>query len=133
MITLKEATLYLPYKVKMKISYQGKEKIDTLDIRKSAYLLENIDKWEFKLILRPLPDLNKEIEIEGEKIIPGEVLSEMIDEEHMGYNDHYFDYEKNKYIIEDPRFEPYFIVQQLLEWHFWIGDQSRFGQDIILK
>jgi hypothetical protein len=134
MITLKEATMYLPYKVQMKISYQGKEKIDTLDLRKAAYLLENSDKWKFQLILRPL-DLNKEIEIEDKKFIPIEKLFGVNYSEWDGESEttpacvaHTYNCSKGTVL---PKFLPFWVVDQLLEWHFWIGDQSRFGQDVI--
>ena len=63
----------------------------------------NIDTFlndEFKPILRPLSDLTKEIEVNGEKFVPIDRLEDFIDFE-LGYE----------------RVD-YWKIQKMFEWHF---------------
>ena len=83
-----------------------------------------------KPILRPLSDLTIEIEVNGEKFVPGEDLSELMDIYDLGYNDHYYDYKLEKYIIDDPCREPYFVIQKMFEWHFDVFDLIKRGDAI---
>ncbi len=73
-----------------------------------------------KPILHPLSSLTKEIEINGEKFVPIDILN----------NETYFDYEitkqnklvekdeKSATILEDIDVYPYWIIKYLLEWKF---------------
>ena len=71
-ITLKEWSAYLPYEVQVEwIREEDKKTIcDTLSIS-DYYFLINEDA---KPVLRPLSDLKKEIEVNGEKFVPIEKL-----------------------------------------------------------
>jgi hypothetical protein len=128
MITIKEIAPYLPYNVKYMGEYGGisilkkvefcrpynkEKKCFTNEIGIDGYLIQYI-----KLILHPLSDLTKEIEVNGVRFVPGEVLSDLMDEYDLGYNDHYFNYMTGIYEISHPIYEPYFICQELIEWHF---------------
>ena len=129
---------YLPYKLKCKVSWC--DNIATmLSVDGTNYYIlfdnngyfANTSYKNIKPILRPLSDLSKEIEVDGKRFIAGEVLSEDIDAENIGYNDHYYDYVQEKYIIGPFLFlEPYFIVQQLYRWHFDIHGLIRSGKAI---
>ncbi len=75
-------------------------------------IFENDPYWfsEFKLILRPLSDLTKEIEVNGEKFVPLEKLSSFKSE----YTEYLSEFKGD---ILDTRLE-FCIVQKLYEWHF---------------
>jgi hypothetical protein len=159
MITKKEVAMYLPYKV-MAYDERQENKTDYIvGIYQDRLDFENWSPLDcgqienYKLCLRPLSDLTKEIEIEGEKIVPIVELAKIafpnskyeLDGFHVnlghGYS-FYFDYTVNSFnCLKDYNDKTYNgscfvprqfeLFQKLLEWHFWIGDQSKFGQDII--
>jgi hypothetical protein len=61
---------------------------------------------EIKPILRPLSDLTKEIEVNGEKFVPLDVLADLF-----GHGCLDFD-------LTDVLNQPYKQMQKILEWHF---------------
>lgn len=106
-LQLKHLSPYLPYGVQIEVtdfcvelgSYEQKKEtyITTLD----AYRLHYFNT-DMRLILRPLSDLTKEIEHNGEKFVPSKLLN-------FDFSDlSQFDYE---YI-------PYNLAAFLLEHHF---------------
>lgn len=106
-LELKHIAPYLPYGVQIEVtdfcielgSYERKEEtyITTLD----ACILHYFNT-DMRLILRPLSDLTKEIEHNGEKFVPSKLLN-------FDFSDlSQFDYE---YI-------PYNLATFLLEYHF---------------
>lgn len=116
-LELKHLAPYLPYGLKFLPTQYNKE------VNKLTYLSTLYDSDEFgvngftskwiKPILRPLSDLTKEIEHNGERFIPMIRLSKEFD---MSMIEHCF-IEQNfipKH-IKTFRFE---VVHQLLEWHF---------------
>ena len=64
-LELKHLAGYLPYGLKYKDIPKGFDGIRELDIKTFDWCLEN-----GKPILRPLSDLTKEIEVNGEKFVP---------------------------------------------------------------
>ena len=83
-------------------------------IQKERFVLKHIC---IRPILKPLSDLTKEIDINGEKFIPAEEI----------YNNCECDAEREYYelleegltgIEEKSLYAPYTIIEQLLEWHF---------------
>ena len=66
-----------------------------------------------KPILRPLSDLTKEIEVNGEKFVPFERLCLMSD-----YSEYMQQIEEDVYEMNTPVRWPYEIVEKLFEWHF---------------
>ena len=76
------------------------------------------------MILRPLSDLTRTITHNGREIDPLHELGDALNDENMGYPDHYIDYinPENSGKDIDWLSEPWFIVQQLLEWHFDVFD-----------
>ena len=92
---------------------------------------------KFKLILRPLSDLNKEIEHNGEKFVPiewfeiGDVDNDSIEYNHGNikliktletiatYN-----------VVHDIAYLPFAVVLKLIEWHFDIASLISEGEAI---
>jgi len=91
----------------------GLEMMDTASNRKwklNIYHFSSIGFFD-KPILRPLSDLTKEIEVNGEKFVPVEVF---------GYEeeittDFIFKIDGSYYEITEMPFD---VIQKLLEWHF---------------
>lgn len=128
-LQLKEVAPYLPYKLKVKsinifkgnpIFEMGTEtKGGGSDIAGIKWILED----NFKLILRPLSDVYKEIELNGKKFVPQEILDET-QMPHWTYgNIKYLDSE----MLKDA---PFWFVQKLIEWHFDICELIPQGKAI---
>lgn len=113
-LTLREIAPYLPYGLKMIFEKSGKiielSGIELSESEKLIFIHKNAffesTKWNFKPILRPLSDLTKEIEHNGEKFVPIKKLG--INKMWLGINDYHI------HVYN----QPYSEVQQLLEWHF---------------
>jgi hypothetical protein len=124
-LELKHLAPYLPYGLKVMSIYNEVSEINSINYsldkqsRDSLNLLigrnplrfrgDNLDT--IKPILRPLSDLTKEIEYDGETITPC-----------IYWDDINIAYEKNlrsmaKFNYSDG-YMPYFITEKLLEWHF---------------
>jgi hypothetical protein len=107
-LELKHWLVYLPYNVKIVESYWSNRyseqitEIITLDLDNISMYFE--DKYS-KIVLRPMSDLHKEIDIEGETFTPAERLKIMypVDTFNSTNNSAQWSYR---------------IVQKLLEWHF---------------
>ena len=78
---------------------------------------------ENDLILRPLSELNEEIEHNGEKIVPIEEI---------GYH-HNFSMLNTDQIISDPKRYPFTVVQALLSWHFDVHGLIEKGLAVSMK
>jgi len=120
-LELKHLAPYLPYKLKMK-GNQGGDVFHLLGLRNNeTCLFFELSYWEdifdFKPMLRPLSDLTKEIEIDGEKFVPIDELE--LEQCELGVNslgvilfqksDHEFIYASDIYNQ---------VLQRLFEWHF---------------
>lgn len=111
-LTLEHLTPYLPYRLKGIFQFNDEKcvlvSIDYFRNQISVFgktLWNDLDVSEFKPILRPLSDLTKEIEHNGEKFVPCEqfkydmecMLKECdVDLDCMSYN----------------------VINSLIEWHF---------------
>lgn len=106
---------YLPYGVKFQFWHSENDNgIFTLGI-------DNIAQWDDRcsLILRPLSDLTKEIEHNGERFVPERVLGETTTIEYTdedilleaGFDGRMHELDKITYLS-------YCQVQKLFEWHF---------------
>src|SRR6478736_9984112 len=115
-LELKHLAGYLPYGLKgisteenlgieIVKGYSIYGKNDTICL---ATNVDDIDLELFKPILRPLSDLTKEIEVNGEKFVPLDELWKYHNFSAMRWGD----------IETDPTRYPYTIVEKLLEWHF---------------
>lgn len=86
---------------------------EIIEVGATEFEFSDLGGEEIKPILRPLSDLTKEIEYNGEKIFPVEWLE-----------DKYFTTDLHSQcnrIIEDERWInhcDYLLIQYLLEWHF---------------
>jgi len=114
-IKLKHLAPYLPYGLKMISKAEGKsayittikrrlKRIETL----TPELMEVMIFLNRKPILRPLSDLTKEIEYNGEKFKPSERLAIPL-----------FDSDMQKYITQgEVAGIPFWVSQKYFEWHF---------------
>jgi len=113
-LELKHVAPYLPYKVKCQVYDRGVLMISTLDacFSDNSYSFMNIIESEkgfdeIKLVLRPLSDITKEIEVNGEKFVP---LNKMTP-----YSTSRLDSDGCFDNVNDM---PFIDVVKLLEWHF---------------
>lgn len=122
-LKLEHLALYLPYRLKVKVEdykcdYVGREFDEVIGLHqwdKSGLLWSVLTDGgakpsveKVKPILRPLSDLVKEIEVNGEKFIPFDLLD----------NYHNFSTMRWSDIEADPTRYPFTIVQKLFEWKF---------------
>lgn len=113
---LKVYSSYLPYGVKVvDDEYKDIHTLFTVCSNNSIVVKNNEDKGvdvliygDFKLLLRPLSDLTKEIEHNGDKFVP--LIKMGLPNKTRVYND-------ITYIIKKGH-TPYIEMQKLLEWHF---------------
>jgi hypothetical protein len=108
-LELKHLAGYLPYRLKVSNNLFPYDINTVSGLKNETYFIENESKYAYgdiytcKPILRPLSDLKKEIEVNGEKFVPKDWI---------GYN----------YIGEnlDTNIATWShrTIQKLLEWHF---------------
>lgn len=110
-IELKHLAPYLPYELNM-VGCQSKM---------SAEILQRFIDNDFEItpILRPLSDLTKEIEHNGEKFVPYKRLLEAHIKDGKHYRDIMYCIQPAKFYII---FMPYQSMQKLFEWHFNVFD-----------
>lgn len=131
-LTLQEIAPYLPYNLQILVYGDEIVNLKGLEVSQKGELYFSCQSPKYlgsysnyiagfisnpTPILRPLSDLTKEIEVGGEKFVPLEELSDLIDQNDMGYNDHYISYQPTMYDIDWIK-QPYFIVEKLISWHF---------------
>ena len=120
-LELKYLANYLPYNI-IGISPSGNKFYLSTSSNMLGKGIEsrNIDTFlndEFKLILRPLSDLTKEIEVNGERFVPIEYLYKNLDCD--AEYDFIWAIEDDISSVSDKIiFAPYSIVEKLFEWHF---------------
>ena len=117
MLEIKHLAAYYPYKLQMtRNGFIGELKAmaDSREFKVSCS-----DWWEslddtnhYKPILRPLSDLTKEIEVNGEKFVPIQKLGELFE---MSVIEYCFIEQNPELILGGAR---YVVVNKLLEWHF---------------
>ena len=138
-LELKHLSAYLPYSVRFLMKHKKKEYWDS----KPSLLHERTFSWalfnnklrqsKVELVLRPLSDLTKEIELNGEKFIPiDKIKAELLGvdwmvfgESEYGWNG-FIDKSMSSQVNHIPIFMGneimgecnYFIYQKLCEWHF---------------
>lgn len=124
-LELKHITPYLPFKLKC---YEPRfnEKHTILGLIKNEIYIGDEDSINsFVLddetfpILRPLSDLTKEIEVNGKKFIPAEILFSVENDELQDFKDFgkIPEYWKDAIKIK-PKWYDYYQVEFLFEWHF---------------
>lgn len=117
-LELKHVAPYLPYALKWQhmtidkvLRMDGLEEVRELRIRLSDGLY-SYHKDFLKPLLRPLSDITKEIEVNGEKFVPMVKLYEIYPRQTkslIGFS---------RDVINSPLEIEYRIVQKLAEWHF---------------
>lgn len=114
-LELKHLAPYLPYKLKI---LNGWSDIKTLNYT-HLYDENNGFITMVKPILRPLSDLTKEIEVNGEKFVPAEILFSVEIDEIQNFKDfgEIPEYWKDAIAVK-PRYYDYWQVEMLFEWHF---------------
>ena len=106
-LELKHLASYLPYNLKGLSTFLGERNIYTIAPDNVMSCLGK--NAGIKPILRPLSDLTKDIEVNGEKFVSIEKLDK-IESDVCSYSiDYYINHTKRL---------PYYRVQKLLEWHF---------------
>jgi hypothetical protein len=126
-LEIKHLSCYLPYglKAKMNIFGDNETEVEIFGINQNEVELKGIRKTiteffninDISPILRPLSDLTKEIEVNGEKFVPYDYFFNDPDNDWfegniwMGY---LFEGNIDKLEIG---FIPYYIIQKLAEWH----------------
>lgn len=115
-LELKHLSPYLPYRLKIKCHEEHEDALGD-DCHVIEMFAENMctcldDPFPstFKPILRPLSDLTKEIEIDGKKFIPRELLMGGMSESYVSG--------LHKYDCILAQALTYLSWQQLFEWHF---------------
>ena len=115
-LELKHLASYLPYKlIWIDCDYEHTHEMIGLEFDRVMFISDqndygfcNISEINTKPILRPLSDLTKEIEINGEKFIPSKLINEA------------FGCQFTETIILTTNINnlQYSIIQKLLEWYF---------------
>lgn len=115
-LELKHLTPYLPYGLR------------GIDYDKKTYLFRGLDNngnvywdcneilnkkgYDIAPILRPLSDLTKDIEVNGEKFVPFDFF-----DEYYSPIDDYNELQKH-FLNSDIKKMPYELIEKLFEWHF---------------
>lgn len=131
-LELKHLTGYLPYGLKTKLNTS---KIITVaglrsNSKKEICFISDGEYWSDvfkpKPLLHPLSYLTKEIEVNGEKFVPIEVLTKMYD---LNINDFELRFENLLFVLYNRKGEFYqindnnfYLFQKLYEWHFDIHE-----------
>ena len=121
-LELKHLAPYLPYGLKIRCFRKG-EKLFLEDIILTGEILdyilsEDANRYNYhKPILRPLSDLTKEIEHNGEKFVPMEYILSMTSK---SFKDSPRQERLTEAVVNDLKFGnlQYKYVQKLFEWHF---------------
>jgi len=121
-LELKHLVGYLPYGLGIRYKIIGKFSSTRNEILEGRHL-DNLNIYTFcKPILRPLSDLTKEIEVDGEKFVPINLLKKEFNKTLCPYlffdGTISLDIDTENYSQTIDLFEGYLITQKLLEWHF---------------
>lgn len=114
-LTIEHLAAYLPYNLSV-LRPDGKTIVPLVGIENNILIFREYNNEDLtygdmvknKPILRPLSDLTKEIEHNGEKFVPIDELDNYHDFSTLNYKD----------IISNPLRYPYTVVKKLHEWHF---------------
>ena len=126
-LELKHILPYLLYKIDIlikRLKYPVSEYIEKLSLSNIGVIENKL--YNVKLVLRPLSDLTKEIEIDGEKFVP---IDKILDTHSFISDIHISKFRKFKIIQEQIhilkdikelgyKYCDYWFLQYLFEWHF---------------
>lgn len=122
-LELKHLAPYLPYRLKGIAQYENYtgeiEEIISLRVGEIETNFDSITYDSFKPILRPLSDFIEEIECNGQKFIPVEILFSVENDELQDFKDFgkIPEYWQDAVKIK-PKWYDYYQVEFLFEWHF---------------
>ena len=126
-LELKHLATYLPYSLKLIVSSVDGSDYELLtglisqngqsiaQISNTDYYLDDVEENDFSIapILRPLSDLTKEIEINGEKFVPLDWFDKNYAPLECSHK------EMQKHFMKDTlKTMPYLVIEKLIEWHF---------------
>ena len=128
-LELKHLAVYLPYGLKGVATkeYMGIETMRGLTIDEITTDVDSIDFDDWNPILRPLSDLSKEIEVNGERFVPIDIICEdygcieaSATMDDFGTYNIYDEDEKQIDIImpDNIHLTSYGVVEKLFEWKF---------------
>jgi len=142
-IKLKHLVPYLPYKLKCEVLNSGKEKeigemMAVYDDGSACFgnIVESEHGFEYvKPILRPLSDLTKEIEHNGEKFVPIDKLKHEEEQQNTMFFLFYGNIIDGLRYLEDvaeynsvnTKYLSYPLATKLIEWHFDIFGLIKIG------
>ena len=119
-LELRDLAPYLPYGVKMIFEKSGDIRLLNglfIELGELRFHFNVINRgqtiWNYKPILRPLSDLTKEIEVNGQKFIPINWLENQYPNLDLNY--------QCESLLDDERWInqcEYLLIQHLFEWHF---------------
>lgn len=143
-LTIEHLAPYLAYSVKLidylgnkyNISYLSTKRIAFIDIK--GYGDVQKLRWEYasgkiKPILHPLSGLTKEIEINGERFVPIEIIKqEWFSKHHVGLVDAYLCFDYIKTLFQDGLIQelPAWVHKLLHKWHFAVNIPEHLYIDI---
>jgi hypothetical protein len=145
-LELKHVAPYLPYGLKIASAYldsreliglrndKGCDCVWVIFERNSKDLSAHVNINKIKLILRPMSDLKKEIEVNGNKFVPFEVLENIL--RSLGNSNLLGTHTLNRLMNKEFPIEykigitPYAIIQKLFEWHFDVFDLIEQGMAV---
>lgn len=131
-LTIKHLAPYLPYGLKAEntdsSNEEGKEwmGIKTIIGMHDETVMQSLNNFPYiirfhvskiKPILRPLSDLTKEIEVNGERFVPIIHLKKLFNLRMYQFMDNKI-YSLNYGVFIDYTQLPYNVIQKLIEWHF---------------
>ena len=112
-LELKYLSPYLPYDVRI-ARFTANDKFKRVEYSLRAGNLQEVVRCDnLKPILRPLSDLNKEIEVNGQKFIP----INWVENQYPNLDLH----NQCKFILDDESWInqcEYLLIQHLFEWHY---------------
>lgn len=128
-LELKHLAPYLPYGLEFIYTDTNKrgcirslyEIEEYEDIKLSINRMDGEHIWMFKPILRPLSDLTKEIEVNGEKFVPlNEIykINSKVSIYKLTNHNLEITFDTEDFMQEIDLYEGYLIMQKLLELHF---------------
>ena len=117
-LELKHLAGYLPYGLKIRYVQRN----ETHELEWHNIISICCEQNHLKPIIRPLSDLRKEIEVNGEKFVPINLLKKEFNKTLCPYlffdGTISLDIDTENYSQTIDLFEGYLITQKLLEWHF---------------
>lgn len=113
-LELKHLAPYLPYRLKIRCGEISHPILNCADTNEFEIAIKEVFiNSTYKPILRPLSDLTKEIEVNGEKFVPLDWFDKNYAPLECSHQ------EMKKHFMKDTlKTMPYLVIEKLIEWHF---------------